>query len=167
MSIGPASQPINIYYHVSEKKLPDTLYPRVPDNNYTYHGYEDYLTKRVCFGPSVDKCLVGLAANLKDKTFFVYIFEDINNIAYHPTQKEVFDVDITNEVWIKEPAKIKYIGKIKVIKDNGEDYPVVFPDGSQEAVLCGWIWKWIEQKVKLTCSDILSHFNIDIFKRYS
>lgn len=110
-------------YFISENRLDNTtLKPRVPNNYFTKHGYEDAETPRVCFAPSVDMCLAGLSQNLDGRTFYVYEPTDISQCSvYKPNTKAVPDSGITNELWITNPVEVKQIGKIKITGNRGED----------------------------------------------
>lgn len=132
-------------YHLSQSNLDKkTINPRVPSNYFTKNGYEDATTPRVCFSSSIDGCLRGLSENLTGKEFFVHIPDGKYDI-FAPTKKEVPDCKVTHEVWIKEPVKIKCVGKIKVIADKGEDgLPYTYGDG-KKAELYDWEWNWIEK----------------------
>lgn len=131
-------------YHLSQSNLDGkTLSPRVPSNYFTKNGYEDGKTARVCFAKSIDMCLRALSQKCTDMELFVHIPDGKYNI-YAPSTKDVPDCKITSEVWIKEPVKLKCIGKIKVIKDKGED-GIPYKYGDKTAELYDWDWKWIQK----------------------
>ena len=143
-------------YHLSQSNLDGkTLSPRVPSNYFTKNGYEDGKTARVCFAKSIDMCLRALSQKCTDMELFVHITDGKYNI-YIPSTKEVPDAKITSEVWIKEPVKLKCIGKIKVIKDKGED-GIPYKYGDNTAELYDWEWKWIE---KMNESSNLKEFSV-------
>lgn len=143
-------------YHLSQSNLDGkTLSPKVPDNFLTKNGYEDSKTSRVCFAKSIDGSLRGLSQNLTGREYFVHIPDGKYNV-YIPSTKEVPDAKITSEVWIKEPVKLKCIGKIKVIKDKGED-GIPYKYGDNTAELYDWEWKWIE---KMNESSNLKEFSV-------
>lgn len=143
-------------YHLSQSNLDGkTLSPRVPSNYFTKNGYEDGKTARVCFAKSIDMCLRALSQKCTDMELFVHIPDGKYNI-YIPSTKEVPDAKITSEVWIKEPVKLKCIGKIKVIKDKGED-GIPYKYGDNTAELYDWEWKWIE---KMNESSNLKKFSV-------
>lgn len=143
-------------YHLSQSNLNGkTLSPRVPSNYFTKNGYEDGKTARVCFAKSIDMCLRALSQKCTDMELFVHIPDGKYNI-YIPSTKEVPDAKITSEVWIKEPVKLKCIGKIKVIKDKGED-GIPYKYGDNTAELYDWEWKWIE---KMNESSNLKEFSV-------
>lgn len=95
----------------------NTLNPRIPDNYFTKHGYEDNKTPRVCFAPSIGKALIGLGRPVDDEEFYVHIPANRVDQKYihKPTQKEVPDVKQTGEMWVLKPVKLKCIGKVKVV----------------------------------------------------
>ena len=147
-------------YHLSQSNLDGkTLFPRVPSNYFTKNGYEDGKTARVCFAKSIDMCLRALSQKCTDMELFVHIPDGKYNI-YIPSTKEVPDAKITSEVWIKEPVKLKCIGKIKVIKDKGED-GIPYKYGDHTAELYDWEWKWIEKMNEAfvqqeACKDLMT-----------
>lgn len=144
-------------YHLSQSNLDGkTLSPRVPSNYFTKNGYEDGKTARVCFAKSIDMCLRALSQKCTDMELFVHIPDGKYNI-YIPSTKEVPDAKITSEVWIKEPVKLKCIGKIKVIKDKGEN-GIPYKYGDNTAELYDWEWKWIE---KMNEASIVSNVQDD------
>jgi hypothetical protein len=86
---------------------------------------------------------MALSINASGNEYYVYTLDGDYTI-YHPTQKEVPDVKITGEVWIKEPVKIKMIGKIKVIGDSGKDgLKYKYNNGNSTAELYEWDYKWV------------------------
>jgi adenylate kinase family enzyme len=135
-------------YCISQEDLDgQTLEPRVPDNFFTKNGYEDGETPRVCFTPSVDKCLMAISQKCEGIEFYVFSPEEVSdeNI-YKPTIEEVPDSEITDETWITCPVKLKKVGKIKVLGDSGLDgHP--FNYGDKTAELYDWDWEWLEQSV--------------------
>ena len=74
------------YYFISDKNNIKTLYPRIPDNFMTKNGYEDNITKRVCFSTSIGGCLAALSMNCENKEFYVYQPVGKYKI-YKPTKK--------------------------------------------------------------------------------
>ena len=134
-------------YTLSKDNLDNkTLQPRVPDNFLIRNGYEDNITKRVCFATSIGKCLTALSTNNTNTEFYVHIPDPNKKYkVYEPSIKKVPDVKITNEHWIKEPVKLKCIGKILCIKDAGKD-GIKYKYGDKEAELYEWEWKWLEKE---------------------
>lgn len=88
--------------------------------------YEEYKTPRVCFSSSINGCLNAILMdngdrlNLVGKCVHVYMPEKPIDQYKHRTNKEIkksgdiFDANITNEIWILEPVKVKYYGSIIV-----------------------------------------------------
>lgn len=108
-------------YFISDKKGFIKLNPRIPDNYFTKHGFEDSNTKRVSFAPSIQKCLAGLSQNVEGQTFYVYSPDNIKSYKiYKPNTKAVPDSKITDELWITEPVSVKQVGKIIVTGNKGE-----------------------------------------------
>ena len=131
-------------YHLSKMNMDgNRITPKVPSNYFTKYGYEDATKPRVCFSTSIDGCLRGLSQNLKDKEYYVHV-PNGKYKTYKPSTKEVPDCKVTGELWITRPVDLKCIGKIKVIKDKGED-GILFNYGSHTGELYDWEWKWIER----------------------
>jgi ribosomal protein S18 acetylase RimI-like enzyme len=143
-------------YCVSQEDLDSkTLTPRVPNNFFTKNGYEDKTTKRVCFAPSIDKCLMGLSQNLKGKEFNVYE-PDGKYEVYKPDKDSVPDSTVTGELWILKPVKVKKVKKIKVIEDTGED-GIPFYYGDNKAKLYKWKYEAMNESAVLE-SKAKDHF---------
>lgn len=93
--------------------------------------YEEYKTPRVCFSSSINGCLNAILmdnmdrVNLVGKCVHVYVPEKPISQYRYRTNKDikksgdVFDANITNEIWILEPVKVKYYGSI--IVDSGRE----------------------------------------------
>ena len=143
-------------YHISEKNLDNKiLYPRIPNNYMTKNGYEDNKTPRVSFSKSIDGCLIALSANIKGKEFYIYEPIDNNVKIKSITNNDVPDANLTDEVWILEPVKIKVTGKIKVL--DSIDEPLIYKYGNNEASLYKWKWKSIS--LTESVEDIINYYN--------
>ena len=96
-----------------------TIEPRVPDNYAIDIGMEDNQTKRIAVCDTIRGCLssIPIIFNEGDRIYVYYI--DYNGDIYKPTNKEVYDVEFTGELWILEPVKLIYQGEI-VITDRKE-----------------------------------------------
>ena len=132
----------NLFF-LSERNLNgEILTPRVPKNFFTENGYEDNKTKRVCFAPTIDTCLMCLSMNCKNKEFFVHVPVGNYRVIY-PNINQVPDVQFTGEKWICEPVKVECVGKIKVEnKDAVPTHIYTYGDGI-EAKLFGWKWYYV------------------------
>lgn len=117
------------------------LLPRIPKNFLTDNGFEDNTTNRICFAQSIDKCLLGLSMNCKNKIFYVHVPVGLYSVIY-PTKAQVPDVDITGEVWICKPVKVECVGKIKVEGRNGLIYRYNYGNNMEDE-LYGWNWRYI------------------------
>ena len=131
-------------YFITEENMDGkTLIPRVPKNYFTKNGYEDPITERVSFAPSVDKALMGLSQNVTGKKFFVHEPVDAHDI-YKPNTKAVPDSDITGELWIKDPVRLKVVGEITATGDSGKPGKS-FNYGSSTAELYEFNYEWISK----------------------
>ena len=105
-------------FHVSEEDLScKILIPRIPKNCWLIdNGYEDNKTSRICVAKSIDDCLTAIGDDIKDMIFNVYALEKVDEdlIVKKPTKEEVPDVEVTNELWVLNKAKCKFLYKIKV-----------------------------------------------------
>lgn len=122
----------DLVFHVSPDKHIDgqVWKPRVPDYLDPYNpedtGFEDNTTPRICFSTSIEGCLNGITVNLQrhsPDTFdkmYVYVPEKPWKEYKHKTNKQlvkdklVYDANVTREVWIMEPVRMKLYGVIRV-----------------------------------------------------
>ena len=88
--------------------------PRIPDNYAIDIGMEDNQTKRIAVCDTIRGCLssIPIIFNEGDRIYVYYI--DYNGDIYKPTNKEVYDVEFTGELWILEPVKLIYQGEIVI-----------------------------------------------------
>ena len=128
-------------YHLSESNLDGKiLTPRIPENYMTKNGYEENKTPRISFSTSIDGCLIGISANLKNKEFYIHEPENYSDITVkNITNSQVPDASLTKEVWVTTRVKLKVIGKIKVI--DALDPPLTYKYGKNTAETYRWKWK--------------------------
>ena len=105
--------------------------PRVPEYLDKYDPskdkFEDVDNPRVCFSPSIEGALNAIMVTIgrwktadKLRDWYVYIPEKPIDQYKHKTTKElvkekkVYDANVTNEVWIEEPVRLKQYGIIRV-----------------------------------------------------
>ena len=132
----------NKFYHISEKEI-KLLIPKVPKNFLTENGYEENKTKRICVCPNIDCCLRAMSKNIKERIFYVYSIE--TDDFYSPTPKEVPDVLITQEKWIKREIKPKFEMKIKVLEPIlNKKYKYKYDNGKKHAFLYDWNYEEIK-----------------------
>lgn len=123
----------NLVYHISpEGHLDGQVFkPRVPDYLDKYDPskteFEDVETPRVCFSPSIEGCLNAIIVNIgrwktanKLRDWYVYIPEKpLKEYKYRTNkqlvdEKKVYDANITKEIWIEEPVRLKQYGIIRI-----------------------------------------------------
>lgn len=139
---GSTRKPTDNLFFLSETNMDgQILTPRIPRNFFTDNGFEDNKTRRVCFAPSIDKCLLGLSMNCKNKEYFVHVPIGSFTVIY-PTKIDVPDIEITGEIWVCDPVKIECVGKIRVDDRNGLVYKYTYGDNIND-VLFGWNWHYI------------------------
>lgn len=154
------------YYFISDKDFDNVVIkPSIPDNFFTRNGYEDNRTARICFSTSIAKCLTALSMNVKNMEFNVYIPDGNKYKVYKPDISIVPDVEITDEVWILEPVKLKKIGRIICTGDDGKD-GMDFKYGNNTATLYGWNYKWIENTLFIDKSMIRELSRGDVTNPY-
>lgn len=97
--------------------------PRVPfsivKSYYKREDNEDDKTKRVCFSSSITGAFYAKSFDGYPEKLYVHIPENIEDIVrrgklYRPSEEQVFDVDYTDEYWVKCKVKMKCIGYIRI-----------------------------------------------------
>ena len=136
--------------------------PRVPEylDKYdpNYPNFEDVDNPRVCFSPSIEGCLNAIVVNVErwkadrfDK-LYVYVPEKPIDQYKHTTNKQiikdkkVYDANLTREVWIEEPVRLKMYGVIKVdqISDVKKKSTVPMLNGKKgERNYYSYKWHWL------------------------
>jgi len=128
-----------------------------PDSTEGY-GFEEYKTPRVCLSNSIEGCLNAIInekgrMHLAGKTLYVYIPEKPISEYKTKTNKQilkdgdVFDANATNEMWILEPVKMKYVGSIVVDKITGEHIKKHVNNKNKTNIKYDYKWHWFH-KVK-------------------
>lgn len=119
-------------------------------------GYEEYKTPRVCGSNSIEGCLNAIVngkrrMNLAGKQIHVYVPEKPLSEYKIKTNREIkhdgdiFDANITNEIWILEPVKMKYIGSIVVDKVITEKLKKFANDKNKTIVKYIYKWHWFHK----------------------
>jgi len=151
-------------FHVSHEKHNDgqVWKPRVPDYLDPYNpeetGFEDNTTPRVCFSTSIEGALNGITVNLPRQNpdqfdkMYVYIPEKPWKEYKHKTTKElvneklVYDANVTREVWIMEPVRLKLYGVIKVDQVSNVKRKAVVPTAKgqkDDRNYFTYKWHWV------------------------
>lgn len=144
--LEPRFSPTNKLYHISEKNQDgNTFEPRVPVNFMTNAEYEDSTTPRVCFSTSIDGCLIGTMYKTEDRTLYVHEPASYAKLKTHVVSKdEVPETDISNEVWVLNPVKLKCVGKITVSDPVGT--PMLYTYGDNIGEAYKWEWEFVDDK---------------------
>lgn len=119
-------------------------------------GFEEYKTPRVCFSNSIEGCLNAIINDvgrleLAGKTLYVYTPEKPISSYKHKTNKQIikdgdiFDANITNEMWILEPVQLKYVGSIVVDKVNGEHVRKFVNNKKKTIIKYDYKWHWFHK----------------------
>lgn len=136
--VNPHSK--NLVFHISKNGALDgqIFKPRVPEYITKYDPkdpkFEDNTTGRICFSPSIEGCLNAILVNIgrwktADKLgdWYVYIPEKPLNEYKHSSNKDiikgkkVYDANLTKEIWIEEPVRLKQYGVIHVDQVKASD----------------------------------------------
>ena len=155
----------NLVYHISpEGHLDGQIFkPRVPDYLDKYDPskteFEDVETPRVCFSPSIEGCLNAIIVNIgrwktanKLRDWYVYIPEKpLSEYKYRTTkqlvdEKKVYDANLTKEIWIEEPVRLKQYGIIRIdsVTDKSRKKAVPTTLGeSKKRNVYDFKWHWL------------------------
>lgn len=155
----------NLVYHISpEGHLDGQIFkPRVPDYLDKYDPskteFEDVETPRVCFSPSIEGCLNAIIVNIgrwktanKLRDWYVYIPEKpLKEYKYRTNkqlvdEKKVYDANITKEIWIEEPVRLKQYGIIRIDsvtdKSRKKAVPTTLGEAKKRNVY-DFKWHWL------------------------
>jgi hypothetical protein len=155
----------NLVYHISpEGHLDGQVFkPRVPEYLDKYDPskteFEDVETPRVCFSPSIEGCLNAIIVNIgrwktanKLRDWYVYIPEKpLKEYKYRTNkqlvdEKKVYDANITKEIWIEEPVRLKQYGIIRIdsVTDKSRKKAVPTTLGeSKKRNVYDFKWHWL------------------------
>ena len=120
-------------FHISQQGHLDgqIFKPRVPEYLDKYDPskdkFEDVDNPRVCFSPSIEGCLNAIMVTIgrwksadKLRDWYVYVPEKPLKEYKHRTnkqlvkEKKVYDANVTDEIWIEEPVRLKQYGIIRI-----------------------------------------------------
>lgn len=140
-------------YHLSDTNHDNEVFvPRSMPKWRAMEG-ENWRIKRICVSTSIDGSLAALLNSDSQpfgKRLFVHVPEDIGKLVikdkiYTPSTKQIPDVEVTNEKWIKCPCKMKCIGELEVVNLD-ESVDCHYEQDGQKVPVDKFIWKWIWQK---------------------
>ena len=179
-------------FHISpEGHLDGQIFkPRVPEYLDKYDPskteFEDVETPRVCFSPSIEGCLNAIIVNIgrwktanKLRDWYVYIPEKpLKEYKYRTNkqlidEKKVYDANLTKEIWIEEPVRLKQYGIIRIdsVTDANRKKAVPTTLGeSKKRNVYDFKWHWlVKPKVikdvpydyspKSVCEDMVSELS--------
>lgn len=120
------------------------------------YGFEEYKTPRVCFSNSIEGCLNAIINDtgrlkLAGKTLYVYTPEKPISSYKCKSNKQIlkdgdiFDANITNEMWVLEPVQLKYVGSIVVDKVNGEHVKKFANNKKKTIIKYDYKWHWFHK----------------------
>ena len=132
------------------------------------YGFEEYKTPRVCLSNSIEGCLNAIInekgkLTLHNKTLYVYTPEKPISEYKHKTNKQIlkdgdiFDANTTNEMWILEPVKMKYVGSIVVDKITNEQVKKFANNKNKTNIQYKYKWHWFH-KIKYRYDDEKNKF---------
>ena len=152
-------------FHISpEGHLDGQIFkPRVPEYLDEYDPskteFEDVETPRVCFSPSIEGCLNAILVNIgrwktanKLRDWYVYIPEKpLKEYKYRTNkqlidEKKVYDANLTKEIWIEEPVRLKQYGIIRIdsVTDANRKKAVPTTLGeSKKRNVYNFKWHWL------------------------
>ena len=162
-------------YHLSDNPNLDgvVLKPSIPKLKF---DDENGTIKRVCFSTTIDGCLQGLYpiypdTSLDDPRYtsfkgeYLYVYEPVNSdfscVDTDTLVKKrlVPDAEISKEVWITSPVKVKLVGTIYVYPyDSAKSFKFIWR-GKQDKPAIGikLKWKWVDRlKESYLREDIFS-----------
>ena len=152
-------------FHISPQGHLDgqVFKPRVPEYLDKYDpslpNFEDASTPRICFSPSIEGCLNAILVNIgrwktadKLRDWYVYVPEKPLNAYKYRTnkqlikEKKVYDANLTKEIWIEEPVRMKQYGIIRIdsVSDKTRKNAVPSTKGeSKRRNVYNFKWHWL------------------------
>lgn len=152
-------------YHISTVNHDGEVFePRVYDNDNVKKGMERRV-KRICFSDSIEGAYYSIFPNgTYDIDLYVHIPATDVKI-YRTTTSDIYDSDITHEIWVKEPVEMKCIGKIH-ISGTTQKYKTIDVDSEKSGYgkrkyfkpRYSWVEKYdIEPVTESTSENLLYH----------
>lgn len=106
--------PSNMYHLSTENHDGDVFEPRYYDNDNVKAGTERRV-KRICFSDSINGCIYSIfPSGAYDVDLYVHVPGSEVTKVYETTPDDIYDSNITHELWVKEPVTMKCVGKIHI-----------------------------------------------------
>lgn len=148
---GSRIQDTNQVFMATKRRLTGKIInPYIPEENlYVRFGVNDNKVLRVPFSKTIEGAImISDTSILPGQSLSIYS-PDGKYKQYTPTLKQVPQSIVSNEVWIKEPVKLKYVGKIHIGKKKGfvnwnylRKHPVNrFSSETAHNELWNWLWE--------------------------
>lgn len=117
-------------YHISPNHDLKSMEPRVPSSKLSY---ENAVTKRICFAPTLAQCVNAIPPSRRSGVMSVYVpIITPDTTGFKPSKTQVSDVGITGEIWLTTDVKLKKIGIINLDKNTYN--PQLEPVPATEAI---------------------------------
>ena len=135
-------------YHLSDVNHDGEIFePRYYKGD-NYKSGNERGVKRVCFSDHINGALLSIVPQgATDGEMFVHI-PDSDVKVYSTDTNDIYDSNATHELWVKEPVKMKCIGKIKIIgMDTSKSRTTVNVKNKHynKVKLFDFKWKWIKK----------------------
>lgn len=154
--------PSNMYHLSTENHNGDVFEPRYYDNDNVKAGTERRV-KRICFSDSINGCIYSIfPSGAYDVDLYVHVPGSEVTKVYETTPDDIYDSNITHELWVKEPVTMKCIGKIHISGVYKDKIKVLEADkdktGYGKRKYYEPRWNWIE---KMNEASIISNIQDD------
>lgn len=153
--------PSNMYHLSTENHNGDVFEPRYYDNDNVKAGTERRV-KRICFSDSINGCIYSIfPSGAYDVDLYVHIPGSEVTKVYETTPDDIYDSNITHELWVKEPVTMKCVGKIHISGVYKDKVKVLEADkdktGYGKRKYYEPRWNWVE---KMNESSNLKEFSV-------
>ena len=154
--------PSNMYHLSTENHDGDVFEPRYYDNDNVKAGTERRV-KRICFSDSINGCIYSIfPSGAYDVDLYVHVPGSEVTKVYKTTPDDIYDSNITHELWVKEPVNMKCIGKIHISGVYKDKVKVLEADkdktGYGKRKYYEPRWNWVE---KINEASIISNIQDD------
>jgi len=142
-------------YHVSQKYLGKevVLTPRIPPGQSVEELRSRYAkVPRICCSDTIERCLLGITKLKIQK--LMYVYEPVGNyqVDWDSPRHATSDWDITDECWIVEQCKFRFVGTIKC-DTNIFDPEVKYKKLRRFKMKCPCGQEMLEYRGALVCPD--------------